>query len=367
MWTVRELTEFSGGLHSADALVLLDWMTLQGQAVRMRPSAPASAALSLRDPPMFAVGAPPSLSPLSYERALLRWTIAECRQQATGRQAQAERSVMRCPPIVRMVAGPSHSSPRGCARPLRPSSLRLQTASRRSRGAASASNAARQSCTATETTSLPPHVHVRRFQVAVSAARVSDAERPLHLLLLCSPIGSLNAAASLLSHADQLLALMEALETAREQQRVAEVMQLSQRALTAFQRDQTLSAEDVEDTRQQWEELLEGQRDIDRALAADVTEGLDGVTAREVEDEFREMERELQQEEGEDGPATSPTHTLSVPAQVHGASSGSRASPLAVPDEISPLRAQPTDSSPQQPSATPRHAHDSVVSVLHSF
>ena len=149
---------------------------------------------------------------------------------------------------------------------------------------------------------------------------------------------------------------MEALETAHEQQRVAEVMQSSQRALIAYQRDQALSAEDVEDTRQQWGELLEDQRDIDQALAADMAEGLDDITAREIESECREMERELlQQATGE------ATRTSSALAQVHGAVCAPRAPPLAAPDAVSPLPAQPTHVSPPQPSAASRVAHESVV------
>ena len=111
VWTMEEVATMSMDEESnrkrlppSDVAVLLQWMEANGQALRLPPPPASFSAppLPLGAPAFFALGAPPSVHPLSYQRAVIRWSIQQCKRQAEWRQSQADRS-----PAVTAAAGES--------------------------------------------------------------------------------------------------------------------------------------------------------------------------------------------------------------------------------------------------------------------
>ena len=77
-------------------MLLLDWMTAHGQAARVVPAdRSARTTAAVQGQSLIALGEPPAISPLSYDRAVLRLAINQMQLRATALSKQAERSVHR--------------------------------------------------------------------------------------------------------------------------------------------------------------------------------------------------------------------------------------------------------------------------------
>ena len=132
VWTTEEVAAMLQSDHLArpplsEVELLLAWMQRDHHAVRLQPPpalSPNSASLPAATPSFFAVGAPPSVHALSYERATVRWMLRRCAWQAEGKQTQAVRSVTQLraggAPLVYSIA-PAAPPP---SRPPLPSPLR---------------------------------------------------------------------------------------------------------------------------------------------------------------------------------------------------------------------------------------------------
>ena len=89
-------------MTAADVAVLLDWMTVHGQAVRVLPTQRHVAApLELQPRSLIALGEPPAVTPLSHDRTVVRLAIQEMTVRAAAFDRQAERSLQaHTPPYI---------------------------------------------------------------------------------------------------------------------------------------------------------------------------------------------------------------------------------------------------------------------------
>ena len=92
--------------------------------------------------------------------------------------------------------------------------------------------------------------------------------------------GVLRALQSSEAHSEQLQALMDGLHAAAEQQRLLQLMAGAQSTLRRFNAQHSLSAERVEELRDQWQEAMEEQSEVDRLLSEDLNAGGGGAGRR---------------------------------------------------------------------------------------
>ena len=93
--------------------------------------------------------------------------------------------------------------------------------------------------------------------------------------------------------------MLEAFDSTKEQEQLIAAMQTAHSALSQFHAAHQLDVDSVDEQLQQWKELSEEQRDVDRLLSSPHVnndgdgDGMMSVSAKEVEAEYEEMERQL--------------------------------------------------------------------------
>ena len=82
----------------ADIALLLDWMTVHGQAVRVLPTQRGVAAsIDVQTHSLVALGEPPAVSSLAYDRAVLRLGIQQMQSREELLNQQARRFISQSP------------------------------------------------------------------------------------------------------------------------------------------------------------------------------------------------------------------------------------------------------------------------------
>ena len=196
---------------------------------------------------------------------------------------------------------------------------------------------------------------------------LSLPDRALTLRRVLSPVlsavlGILRALQASEVHCEQLQTLMDGLHAAAEQQRLLQLMAGAQSALRRFNAQHSLSAEKVEELREQWQEAMQEQSEVDRLLSDDLTAGVGwadggaGVSAEEVEAEYEALRKQMEEDEQQSIPAAS--QPILAPATTPRPRPATGSAPLVVSSSTSTLSNPRTD---QQTSAF-SPLHKAVVS-----